>query len=92
MSRALADIGQPQTLGEVIDDIVDDLKFHRQAERLHRLGPRAVGELLIEIGEQRSCRTFIDQRLDAYSRLDPELIRKLGGNEFPRPALHQVRP
>ncbi len=91
MSRALADIGQPQTLGEVIDDIVDDLKFHRQVERLHRLGPRAVGELLIEIGEQRSCRTFIDQRLDAYSRLDPELIRKLGGNEFPRPPLHQVR-
>ncbi len=84
--------GTPRPLGEVVDDLVDDLHFHRQVEKLHRLGPRAVGELLVEIGEQRLCRMFIDQRLEAYGQFDPELIRKLGGKEFPRPPLHQVRP
>ncbi len=90
--KVAPDINQVQPLGEVVEDLVDDLRFHRLVEKLHRLGPRAVGELLAEIGEQLSCRTFIDQRLEAYGQFDPELIRKLGGNEFPRPPLHQVRP
>ncbi len=41
-------------LGEIIDDRVADLRFQRQVEKLHELGPRAYGELLAEIGEQRA--------------------------------------
>ena len=59
--------GRPVLLGEVVTDLVDDLRFRHQVEKLHHLGHRAVGEFLIEIGEQRACRTFIDTRLEAYT-------------------------
>ncbi len=76
---------------EVVDDLVGELRFHRQVEKLHRLGPRATGELLAEIGEQRGIRTFIDTRLRAYAALDPEVVRELDGDEFPRPPLYEVK-
>ena len=78
-------------LGEVVDDLVDGLRFHRQVEELHALGPRAVGELLAEIGEQRFCRTFIELRLEAYCRLDPEIVKVVAGDNFPRPPLYEVK-
>jgi len=34
--------------GVVVD--IADLRFQRRVQRLHDLGPRAVGELLAEIG------------------------------------------
>ena len=79
-----------QRLDEVAQDLVDNLRFHRQVEKLHRLGPRATGELLAEIGEQRHCGTFIEQRLRVYARLDPEVVRELDGDEFPRPPLYEA--
>ena len=82
--------GSFRSLGEVTDNLVADLRFHRQVEHLHALGPRTVGELLAEIGEQRGCRTFIDQRLKAYAELDPGVVRELGADRFPRPPLHEV--
>ncbi len=88
---------QPQTcgtmrpIGEVARDLVGELKFHREAEKLHVLGPRPYGELLAEIGERFACRTFIDQRLRAYAALDPDVVRKLDGDEFPRPPLYRVK-
>ncbi len=78
-------------VGEVVDDLVANLRFQRQIEKLHRLGPRPYGELLAEIGEQLKCRTFIDQRLRAYAALDPEVVRELDGGEFPRPPLYRVK-
>jgi hypothetical protein len=84
--------GQPRRLGKVVTDLVDDLRFRRQVGKLHALGPRAMAELLAEIGEQRACRTFIDQRLEAYSELNPELVKALDGDEFPRPPIYEVKP
>ena len=84
--------GPPRLLGEVADDLVVDLRRHRQVEHLHALGPRAFGELLGEIGEQLGCRAFIDRRLRAYAALDPEVLRELDGGEFPRPPLYPVKP
>ena len=83
--------GSFRALGEVADDLVADLRFQRQVEKLHRLGPRAVGELLKEIGEQRRCRTSVDRRLEAYASLDPGVVRELGADEFPRPPLYEVK-
>ena len=82
--------GTLRSLDEVVDDLVNELRFHCRVEKLHALGPRVVGELLAEIGEQRACRTFIDQRLEAYAALDPEILRELGGDQFPRPPLHKA--
>jgi hypothetical protein len=78
-------------LGEVVGEIVDDLRFHHQVEKLHELGPRATGELLLEIAECLGCRTLVDQRLEAISALDPEVVRELGGDTFPRPPIYEVK-
>ena len=80
-----------QYLGEATEDLVANLIFQRNVERLHALGPRVVGELLAEIGEQRSIQTFIEQRLAAYAALDPEILRELDGDQFPRPPLYGVK-
>ena len=82
--------GVLRPIGEVTDGLVGELKFHRQIEKLHRLGPRPYGELLVEIGEQLKCRSFIDRRLEAYAALDPKVVRELDGDEFPRPPLYEA--
>ena len=61
-----------EPLGAVLTPVVADLEFRRDVERLHRLGPRAVCELLTEIGEQWLCRTFIEQRVRLYAEIDPD--------------------
>lgn len=77
-------------IGEVAAEIVADLWFRRQIENLHRLGPRAVGELLAEIGAERSIQTVIDKKLDRYAQLDPEALEAAGAGGFWQPPLHVV--
>ncbi len=72
--------------------VVADLEYYRDVVHLHRLGPRAVYELLAEIGEQRLCRTFIEQRVQRYSEIDPNRLAALDGDTFPRPPLNEVAP
>ncbi len=69
---------------------IADLALRRTVERVHGLGPRAVYELLVEIGEQRLCRTYLEQRLRRYAEIDPEHLAALGGDRFPRPPLYEV--
>ncbi len=65
---------------------------HRWGEReIIRLGPRAVGELLAEIGAERSVMTVIDQKLDTYGGLDAAAIEAAGGDGFWPAPLHEVR-
>ena len=77
-------------IGRDAAEVVADLAFRRKVEHLHRLGPRAVHELLVEIGEQRLCRTYLEQRVRRYSEIDPEHLEALGGDTFPRPPLYEV--
>ena len=72
--------------------IISDLRFRRDIERLYKLGPRALGELLVEIGEQRLCRTYIEKRVRSYSIINPEHLSAVGGDAFPRPPLYRVVP
>ena len=74
----------------VAADIVADLRFRRRVERLHRLGPRAVAELLAEIGAERSITTTINQKLDRYTELDPAALEAAGGDFWPFP-IHLLR-
>ena len=55
-----------------------DRRFYRDVERLHRLGPRAVYELLAELGARRMVRTEIEVMLHRYARLDPAMFDALG--------------
>ncbi len=79
-----------EPLGVIIAPVVADLQFYRDVVRLHRLGPRALYELLTEIGEQRLCRTYIEQRVQRYSEIDPDHLAALDGDTSPRPPLYEV--
>ena len=80
-----------RSIGAKAAEIVADLKFRRQVIRLHRQGPRAVGELLAEIGAERSIATTIDRKLDAYTEVEPEVLEAAGGDEFWPAPLRELR-
>ena len=65
-----------------------DFRFARDVERILTLGSRPIIELLIEIGEQRLCRTYLEQRIRRYAEIDPKHLAALGGDRFPRPLLY----
>ena len=70
---------------------ISALRRQRHIQKLHGLGPRALDELLIEIGAERGITTIIDQKLKRYAELDPEALEMAGGDEFPPVPLHEVR-
>ncbi len=57
---------------------IRELRFERDVTRLREIGARYL------------CRTWIDLCLDAYRRLDPEIVRALGGDRLPPPPIHAV--
>jgi hypothetical protein len=72
-------------------EIVADLRFRRDVQTLHRLGPRAVYELLVELGRDRLIRAVIETKVKRYAdRLSPELLRVIGGDRFPGGPIHLV--
>ena len=73
-------------------EVIADLRFRRQVEHLHGLGPRVVGELLAEIGAERSIMTLIDRKIDTYASLDPKALKATGGDGFWPMPLRQVEP
>ncbi len=76
-----------EPLSAIIAPVVAGLQFYRDVVRLHRLGERALYEMLTEIGEQRLCRTYIEQRVQRYAEIDPDRLAALEGDTFPRPPL-----
>lgn len=68
---------------------IGDVKFVRQIERLHRLGPRAIAELLAEIGARHLIRQPIEATVERYvERLDREMLAAASGDRMPaRPLL-----
>ena len=59
----------------------DDLEreFRRDVAHLYALGPRAIAELLTELGAARMLRIEIEVLLRKYRRLDPAALAALGG-------------
>ena len=65
------------------DEVLAGPRFERTIEHLHRLGPRAVAELLTEIATATGEPGLIADHVEAYARLDPDFIRAIGGDRFP---------
>ena len=59
-----------------------DLRLQRAIERLHALGPRPVGELLVELLDEHGIGAAALDRLLAWSILDPALVAAVGGRCF----------
>jgi hypothetical protein len=63
---------------------LSEIRFRRAVEQFHRLGGRALAELLAEIGAKFLIRQSIEDAVAGYvARLDPELLRVVGGDRFP---------
>ncbi len=79
-------------IGAVAAETVADLRFRREVKRLHRLGDRALGEFLAELGAERSITTIIHRKLDCYADLDPAAIEAAGGDKFWPVPIREVQP
>lgn len=64
-----------------------DPAFARKIARLHALGPRCMGELLLEIADRQDLAVALDR----YARLDPRIVAALGYDRLPAPMLAEVR-
>ena len=54
-------------------------------------GPRVLGEMLAELGAERSIMTIIYQKLDTYTEIEPEALEATGGNDFWSVPIHGVK-
>jgi hypothetical protein len=64
------------------------LRIQRGAEHLHRLGPRAISEFLIELAEAHDLVPALLDAIARYARLDPAILngvlqRYTSGRQFP---------
>ncbi len=57
--------------------------FEHMVECLHRLGPRPLAEMIVEIATVTGEAGLVVGRVQEYSALDPEIVRALGGDQFP---------
>ncbi len=74
-------------IGPIPVEAPASLRRHRQFEHVHRLGPRAIEEMAIEIANGED----LDRALAAYERLMPEMLKATGGDRFPAQPIHEVK-
>jgi hypothetical protein len=57
--------------------------YRAQIRRLHALGPRPVGELLVEIvAAAPEAAPVLAERLEVYGRMAPNIVAWFGGNDW----------
>jgi hypothetical protein len=61
------------------------LRRQRLVQHLHRLGERAVDELLVELGLDYRIEVDILLRLERYGRVSPAIVRAFGAANLPSP-------
>ena len=70
---------------------IDGPRFERMVARVHALGVRPLAEMLAEIAIATGKLDLIADHVEAYARLDPEIVRALGADSFPPMPLGVVR-
>ena len=82
---------EPRRSADMIEaDVIADLRRQRHVRKLHRLGPRVLDELLVEIGAERSITTIIERKIERYAALDPTALEALRGDRFSPLPIHGV--
>ena len=71
----------------------DKLRRQHLAARIRQLGPRPLLELIEEVlaAVSSSYHGAIDEIIETYARLNPDLVKAIGGDRFPPGPLHIVR-
>ena len=77
-------------IGHIAATTVADVRFRHKIEKLHARGPRAVAEVLAEIGAERSIGTVVDQTLDRHLAVPEEALEATGGDRLPPAPLYAV--
>jgi hypothetical protein len=70
--------------------LIDEMRFERAINRLVRIGPRPVGELLRKIGSDFGVMAEIYGLVSEWAERDPAIVRGVGGGEFHRAPLRLV--
>ena len=63
--------------------VLPDLRFQRDVERLHRLGPRSLYGFLAAVGAERSIRTYLEDRITDFASLDADVLAALDVDRMP---------
>ena len=66
----------PQARVRKANPSVDCPHLRRTVEHIHALGPRALGELFVEIDADPGV-------IDNYARLSPDVLTAVGGDRWP---------
>jgi hypothetical protein len=74
-----------------IQDLRGSLRFRHLTQHLHGLGVRPTGEFLAQLGRAHSLEREIVSMLEEYAALDPALVERLGGRDWPPQLLEVVR-
>ncbi len=77
--------------GAVGDRLRGSPHLQRIVSRVTEAGPRSVGEMLAEALEDAGADpAALDRLLERWARLDPGVVRAVGGDRFPRSPLRLV--
>ena len=69
-----------------------DSRYRRHVEHLSNLGPKPIGEFLLQlVGPSDDGRTALIVLLEQYARLSPEAVKAIGADVFP-PSIFAVGP
>ena len=75
-----------------VNDPLFNARFRRHVEHLSRLGPKPIGEFLLQLaGPSDDGRTALIVLLEQYARLSPEAVKAIGADVFP-PSIFAVGP
>jgi hypothetical protein len=66
------------------------LRRERQVEQIHRLGARAVFELLQQLDRDHGLGRQLDRQLERFAGLDAGILAAVGGDRFAPAPLHVV--
>src|SRR5262249_2430588 len=67
-----------------------DIRFERAVARLHRLGPRPLYEMLVDLAARRLLGSEIEEAVNRFAALDPVMVEAVGGDRFAPIPLHLV--
>ena len=90
MSKGQLNSGSARTIGEVASKIVANLKFRRQVIRLRQQGDSVLGEVLDHIGAKHGIQTSIEQTVDRFAEIEPEVLEAASAEKFCPAPLHEV--
>ena len=67
-----------------------DPRFRLLTDRLHQLGARPLGELLLELARDHGIESAVPAKIEAFAELDPVAIAQLDARYWPPLPLHEV--